>query len=164
MPRSKRNRQVGENHDTDEKPFGMFGTGTVVTEENSCQTAAKAPFCFVSDECDERQHCARRKCLHSQLDGIVQEAEGLLQEQDLSSPKVSISIDRINAIYAQMAKIDESLIDEASDELIEAGMIDASNYGDKIVTFTAKLRFAILDNYASQASRLTTSQASVGLR
>lgn len=74
--------------------------------------------------------------LHSQLDGIVQEAEDLQQEQDLSSSKVSVSIDQINAIYAQMTKIDESLIDKMPNELIKAEMIDASNYGDKIVTLT----------------------------
>ncbi|XP_049274156.1 uncharacterized protein LOC125759435 [Rhipicephalus sanguineus] len=106
----------------------------------------------------------RRKCLRSQLDGIVQEAEGLLREQELSSSQVSVSIDRMNAIYAQITKIDESLIDETPDELIEAEITDASKYGDKIVTLTAKLRFAILDNQASQASRPTTSQASVGFR
>ncbi|XP_037520532.1 uncharacterized protein LOC119397164 [Rhipicephalus sanguineus] len=113
----------------------------------------------------------RRKCLRSPLDGIVKEAEGRLREQELSSSQVSVSIDRINAIYAQITKIDESLIDETPDELIEAEIKDASKYGEKIVTLTAKLRFAILDNQASQASRpttsqalTTTSQASVGLQ
>ncbi|XP_037505670.1 uncharacterized protein LOC119381997 [Rhipicephalus sanguineus] len=101
----------------------------------------------------------RRKCLRSQLDGIVQEAEGLLREAELSSSQVSVSIDRINAIYAQITKIDESIIDETPDELIETEITDASNYGDKIVTLTAKLRFAILNNQSSQASRLRTSQA-----
>ncbi|KAH6922305.1 hypothetical protein HPB50_012565 [Hyalomma asiaticum] len=69
----------------------------------------------------------RGKCLRSQLDCIVQEAEGLLREQELSSSKVSVSIDRINGIYAQITKIDESLIEETPDDLIEAEMRDASN-------------------------------------
>ncbi|KAL1472746.1 hypothetical protein MTO96_039135 [Rhipicephalus appendiculatus] len=85
----------------------------------------------------------RRKCLRSQLDAIVQEAEGLLREQELSSSQVSVSIDRINAIYAQITKIDESLVNETPEDLIEAETLDASNYGDKIVTLTSKLRFAI---------------------
>ncbi|KAH6927338.1 hypothetical protein HPB50_001878 [Hyalomma asiaticum] len=87
-----------------------------------------------------------------------------LREQELSSSKVSVSIDRINAIYAQITKIDESLIDETPDELIEAEMIDARNYGDKIGTLAAKLRLAILHSHASQASRPMTSQAPVGFR
>ncbi|XP_037529283.1 uncharacterized protein LOC119406621 [Rhipicephalus sanguineus] len=113
----------------------------------------------------------RRKCLRSQLDGIVQEVEGLLREQELPSSQVSVSIEQINAIYAQIKTIDDSLIDETPDELIEAETIVASSYGDEIVTLTAKFRFAILDNQASQASRptrsqalTTTSQASVSFR
>ncbi|KAL1417897.1 hypothetical protein MTO96_006038 [Rhipicephalus appendiculatus] len=85
----------------------------------------------------------RRKCLRSQLDAIAQEAEGLLREPQLPSSQVSISIDHINAIYAQITKIDESLVNETPEDLIEAETLDASNCGDKIVTLTSKLRFAI---------------------
>ncbi|KAL1444384.1 hypothetical protein MTO96_045542 [Rhipicephalus appendiculatus] len=91
----------------------------------------------------------RRKCLRSQLDGIAQEAEGLLREPQLPSSQVSISIDRINAIYAQITKIDESLVNETPEDLIEAETLDASNYGDKIVTLTSKLRFAIQNDHQS---------------
>ncbi|KAL1479241.1 hypothetical protein MTO96_052015 [Rhipicephalus appendiculatus] len=85
----------------------------------------------------------RRKCLRSQLDAIAQEAEGLLRAPQLPSSQVSISIDRINAIYAQITKIDDSLVNETPEDLIEAETLDASNYGDKIVTLTSKLRFAM---------------------
>ncbi|KAL1478802.1 hypothetical protein MTO96_034856 [Rhipicephalus appendiculatus] len=105
----------------------------------------------------------RRKCLRSQLDAIAQEAEGLLREQELSS-QVSVSIDRINAVYGQITKIDESILNETPDHLLETETTDASKYKDKIVTLTSKLRFAIQNNRASQASRPTTSHASVGVR
>ncbi|KAL1467994.1 hypothetical protein MTO96_041778 [Rhipicephalus appendiculatus] len=85
----------------------------------------------------------RRKCLRSQLDAIAQEAEGLLREPQLSSSQISISLDRINAIYAHITKIDESLVNETPEDLIEEETLDASNYGDKIVTLKSKLRFAI---------------------
>ncbi|KAL1486923.1 hypothetical protein MTO96_031162 [Rhipicephalus appendiculatus] len=104
----------------------------------------------------------RRKCLRSQLDAIAQEAEGLLREPQLSSSQVSVAIDRINAIYRQLAKIDESILNETPDDLLETEITDASNYGDKIVTLTSKLRFAIQNDRASQTSRPTTSHASVG--
>ncbi|KAL1424948.1 hypothetical protein MTO96_019808 [Rhipicephalus appendiculatus] len=85
----------------------------------------------------------RRKCLRSQLDAITQEAEGLLREPQLPSSQVSVSIDRISVINAQITKIDESLVNETPEDLIETETLDASNYGDKIVTLTSKLRFAI---------------------
>ncbi|KAL1479496.1 hypothetical protein MTO96_051793 [Rhipicephalus appendiculatus] len=90
----------------------------------------------------------RRKSVRSKLDAIVQEAEGLLREQELS-PQVSVSIDRINAIYGQITKIDESILNETPDDLLETEITDASNYGDKIVTLTSKLRFAIQNDHLS---------------
>ncbi|KAL1435122.1 hypothetical protein MTO96_011252, partial [Rhipicephalus appendiculatus] len=85
----------------------------------------------------------RRKCLRSQLDAIAQEAEGILREPQLSSSQVSVAIDRINAIYGQLAKIYESILNETPGDLLETEITDATNYGDKIVTLTSKLRFAI---------------------
>ncbi|KAL1467752.1 hypothetical protein MTO96_041952, partial [Rhipicephalus appendiculatus] len=101
----------------------------------------------------------RRKCLRSQLDAIAQEAEGLLREPQLPSSQVSISIHRINAIYAHITKIDESLVNETPEGLIEPETFDASNHGDKIVTLTSKLRFAIQNDPISrrQAASQTRS-------
>ncbi|KAL1467242.1 hypothetical protein MTO96_042305 [Rhipicephalus appendiculatus] len=96
----------------------------------------------------------RRKCLRSQLDAIVQEAEGLLREQQLSSSQVSVSMNRINVIYGQIPKIDESLVNETPEDLIETETTDASNYGDKIVILTSKLRFAIENDRAEAVAPL----------
>ncbi|XP_075732931.1 lamin Dm0 [Rhipicephalus microplus] len=100
---------------------------------------------------------------YDRLDAVIQEAEGLLREQELSSSQVSISIDRVNVIYGKITKIDDSILDETPDELIDTEMMDAISYGDKILTLMSKLRFAIQNDRASQVSRPTTSQALVGV-
>ncbi|KAL1417695.1 hypothetical protein MTO96_026599 [Rhipicephalus appendiculatus] len=84
----------------------------------------------------------RRKCLRSQLDAIAQ-AEGLLREPQLPSSQVSISIDRINVIYAQITKINESLVNETPEDLIEADTRREKLRGkDRHVDFKASLRDA----------------------
>ncbi|KAH7949245.1 hypothetical protein HPB49_006633 [Dermacentor silvarum] len=66
----------------------------------------------------------RRKCLRSQLDDIVKEAEGILREQqEPATSQVSVLRDRIDALYLQIAKTDESILNETPDDLIESSIV-----------------------------------------
>ncbi|KAH7981281.1 hypothetical protein HPB49_022893 [Dermacentor silvarum] len=107
----------------------------------------------------------RRKCLRSQLDDILKEAEGILREQqEPATSQVSVLHDRIDALYLQTAKTDENILNETPDDLIESETLDASKYGDKVVAVTSKLRFELQDIHMSQASRQTSSPTSVSVK
>ncbi|KAH7960539.1 hypothetical protein HPB49_021006 [Dermacentor silvarum] len=112
----------------------------------------------------ERQ-LRRRKYLRSQLDDILKEAEGILREQqEPATPQLTVLRDRIDALYLQIAKTDESILNEMPDDLIESETLDASKYGDKVVTMTSILRFELQNSRRSQASCQTRSQASVNVK
>ncbi|KAH7936939.1 hypothetical protein HPB49_006449 [Dermacentor silvarum] len=103
--------------------------------------------------------------IRSQLDDILKEAEGILREQqEPPTSQVNVLHDRINGLYLQIAKTDESILNETPDDLIESETLDVSKYGDKVVTMTSKLRFELQNSRTSQASRQMSSPISLSVK
>lgn len=103
----------------------------------------------------ERQ-LRRRRSLRAQLDGLLAEGEDHISgNREATAGAVSVLLERINALYGQIQKLDEAIFEETPEDLVDSETTDVGQYRDKVVSATANLRLK-LQEFRSSTPRPTT--------